>query len=221
MCGFSQVPLLTALGYSPTLLFINQSYRDYIDNRKCENNLKNFFYSVGDFILLPALLVGGVILIAVFLGKCDNDSSSPDSVSNEIEYSIENNSNSQDQSFSTKPYDTTTQHHQEYIQESKRKAELSKECKFDIAYKTALKFLDKKSLTLVRESNNRQENPNNCSVSYGFYVRLNEYNSLTQEMELSDKVYLVSMHLTKYNDFYSVDLADLIDEVNMKQRSLL
>jgi len=176
--------------------------------------LKNFFYFIGDAILLPAILLGGIILIAILIGKCGKNTNSDDSMYLDME---KNGS----ESILTTTYNTTTKQHQNFLRESERKAKLSKACQFDIAYKTATQFINKNSMKIVRESNNRQEYPDVCSVHYGFYVRLNNYNSITQQTELSDKVYLVSIHLTKYNSFYSIDFADLIDEVNRKQRTLL
>ncbi|WP_099365752.1 hypothetical protein [Sphingobacterium sp. 1.A.4] len=58
-------------------------------------------------------------------------------------------------------------------------------------------------------------------IEYYFDVRLIKFNEYTREDEFSDKVYQLRMELKKYNDFYGIELAELIDKTNNKYRKLL
>lgn len=105
-------------------------------------------------------------------------------------------------------------------EEERMNEQLSKSCKYDLAYKTAMNYLWKENYNLI-ELTMTTENPSNCSIEYYFDVRLIKFNEYTREDEFSDKVYQLRMELKKYNDFYGIELAELIDKTNNKYRKLL
>lgn len=166
-------------------------------------------------------ITGLLIVGAIFYFNNKKESDKTEKMQTTITSTSQNNLGNSGQPTSTGTYNVNTPEHQEYLRESKLKARKAQGCQYDLAYETAIKFLSKKDLKLVRESNNKQENPENCSIDYGFYVRRMKYSPISQEIEMGDKVYLVAMHLTKYDDFYSIDLAELVDEINMKTMNLL
>ncbi|MGM1430838.1 hypothetical protein ACS126_16405 [Sphingobacterium lactis] len=105
-------------------------------------------------------------------------------------------------------------------EEERMNEQLSKSCKYDLAYKTAVNYLWEENFNLIKLTMTT-ENPSNCSIEYYFDVRLIKFNEYTREDEFSDKVYQLRMELKKYNDFYGIELAELIDKTNNKYRKLL
>lgn len=109
---------------------------------------------------------------------------------------------------------------QKWRDEQILKDKLSEACNYDLAYNTALRFLEKENLEFI-SLNHQEMFPENCAIDYAFKVRIIKYNQMTRDAISSDKVYTAKLTLKKYNDFYGIELAELVDPVNHKYESLL